>query len=272
MVSWDPTTYARFAAERRRPFTDLMARVEVAEPRLVVDLGCGPGDLTAGLARRWPSASVVGVDSSPAMLQRGQAEVVADDVAGRLSFELGDLRDWRPQEPGSVDVIVTNAALQWVPGHLDLLPQLVEALTPGGALALQVPGNFDAPSHALMREVAAEPAFAPYLDGVLRGGESVAEPTSYAAVLAGLGCEVDAWETTYVHVLDAEGRFGDDAVLAWVSGTGLRPVMDALEPEPAVRQAFLDTYAERLRAAYPRRPWGTLLPFRRIFCIARRSS
>ena len=272
MVSWDPSTYARFAAERRRPFTDLVARLEVAEPRRVVDLGCGPGDLTAWLARRWESADVVGVDTSPRMIERAQGEASADDVSGRLSFELGDLADWRPTEPGSVDVVVTNAALQWVPGHLDLLPTLVGHLAPGGSLALQVPGNFDAPSHALMREVAAEPAFAPLLDGVLRGGDSVAELTTYAALLADLGCQVDAWETTYAHVLDAEGRFGEDAVLAWVSGTGLRPVMDALEPEPTLRQAFLDTYAERLRAAYPRRPWGTLLPFRRLFCIARRSS
>jgi len=272
MVSWDPATYSRFASERRRPFDDLIARIDVEHPRPVVDLGCGPGDLTASLARRWASAEVVGVDSSPQMLERAQAEASADDVAGRLSFELGDLQDWRPAEPGSVDVIVTNAALQWVPGHLDLLPALVEALSPGGLLALQVPGNFDAPSHVLMREVAAEPAFAPLLDGVLRGGESVAEPTTYATLLAEAGCEVDAWETTYVHVLDAEGRFGDDAVLAWVSGTGLRPAMDALGSEPTVRQEFLDTYAARLRAAYPRRPWGTLLPFRRVFCIARKSS
>ena len=159
-----------------------------------------------------------------------------------------------------------------MPGHLDLLSGWVRALAPGGVLALQVPGNFAAPSHALMRQVAAEPRFAPHLDGVLRGVESVGQPGTYAALLAGLGCTVDAWETTYVQILDRAGEHGDDAVLAWVSGTGLRPVLDALDAEPALRQDFLDSYAELLRRAYPRRAWGTPMPFRRVFCVASRQA
>jgi trans-aconitate 2-methyltransferase len=266
MVSWDPTLYARFAAERSRPFEDLVRRIGATAPRRVVDLGCGAGDLTASLARRWPSARVVGVDSSPQMLQRAAGEAAAADLDGRLSFVEADLADWRPDAP--VDVIVTNAALQWVPQHLDLLPRWVEALAPGGWLALQVPGNFAAPSHALMREVAAQPPFAHRLTGVLRGTESVAQPSTYASLLADLGCVVDAWETTYLQVLDPDGELADDAVLAWVSGTGLRPALDALADDPELRQQFVDAYAERLRAAYPRRPWGTLLPFRRVFCVA----
>lgn len=270
MASWDPATYAQFTAERARPFDDLLARVGATDPRRVVDLGCGTGELTASLARRWPGARVLGLDSSPSMLEQAQAQAAADDVAGRLSFIEADLADWAPDEP--VDVLVTNAALQWVPGHLDLLPQWVDALAPGGWLALQVPANFAAPSHTLMREVAGEPRFAKRLGAVLRGTWPVGQPTTYAALLAGRGCTVDAWETTYAHVLDAEGRFGDDAVLAWVAGTGLRPVMDALDDDPALCQDYLDTYAERLRAAYPRRRWGTLLPFRRVFCVAHKAS
>ncbi|GAA4359881.1 trans-aconitate 2-methyltransferase [Angustibacter luteus] len=269
MVSWDPSVYARFASERSRPFADLLARVGAGAPRRVVDLGCGPGDLTASLARRWPAAEVLGVDSSPEMLSRAQDQVGRADVAGRLRFELGDVADWQPEHP--VDVLVTNATLQWVPGHLQLLRQWVSGLAPGGWLALQVPGNFDSPSHTLMREVAAQPQFAAHVEGALRHGEAVGQPTTYAALLADAGCAVDAWETTYVHVLDPAGEFGDDAVLAWVSGTGLRPVMDALQEQPELRQAFLDEYAGRLRAAYPRRPWGTALPFRRVFCVARRA-
>lgn len=268
MVSWDPTAYARFAAERSRPFDDLLRRVSATEPRSVVDLGCGAGDLTASLARRWPSARVVGVDSSPQMLAKAAPEAEAADVDGRLSFVEADLADWTPD--AAVDVIVTNAALQWVPQHLDLLPRWVDALAPGGWLALQVPGNFAAPSHALMREVAELPPFAERLTGVLRGTESVAQPSTYATLLAERGCVVDAWETTYVQVLDPAGEHGDDAVLAWVSGTGLRPVLDALTDDPDLRERFVATYAERLRAAYPRRPWGTLLPFRRVFCVARK--
>jgi trans-aconitate 2-methyltransferase len=268
MVSWDPSLYARFATERARPFTDLLSRVGADEPRRVVDLGCGPGDLTASLARRWPSSQVLGIDSSPDMLARAQDQTARADVVGRLAFELADVAGWAPAEP--VDVIVTNATLQWVPGHLELLRRWVDHLVPGGWIALQVPGNFDSPSHSQMRDVAALPQFAARLEGALRHGEAVGQPTTYAALLADAGCTVDAWETTYVHVLDPAGELGDDAVLAWVGGTGLRPVMDALEPEPELRQAFLDEYGARLRAAYPRRPWGTLLAFRRVFCVARR--
>ncbi|GAB3592772.1 trans-aconitate 2-methyltransferase [Angustibacter peucedani] len=270
MVSWDPSQYAQFAAERARPFDDLVARVGATDPRRVVDLGCGAGDLTASLARRWPGAQVHGVDSSPQMLEQAAGEAAADDLGGRLTFAEGDLAAWTTDEP--VDVLVTNAALQWVPQHLDLLPRFVEQLAPGGWLALQVPGNFDAPSHRLMREVADEPRFATRLQGVLRGTWPVAAPTTYASLLADLGCTVDAWETTYAQVLDPEGRFGDDAVLAWVQGTGLRPVTDALADEPDLRQDYLDTYAARLRAAYPRRRWGTLLPFRRVFCVAQKAA
>src|SRR4051794_21411690 len=257
MVRWDPEAYAQFAAERARPFDDLVARIGATDPATVVDLGCGAGDLTASLARRWPSARVHGVDSSASMLERAATEAAADDLSGRLTFSEGDLTRWAPEEP--VDVLVTNAALQWVPGHLDLLAGWVDGLAPGGWLALQVPGNFEAPSHALMREVAAAPRFAVRLAGVLRGTWPVARPTTYASLLADLGCTVDAWETTYTQVLDPSGRFGDDAVLAWVQGTGLRPVLEALDDVPDLRQAYLDTYAERLRAAYPRRRWGTLL-------------
>ena len=261
-AAWDPAGYLRFGDERARPFTDLLARVAAREPRTVVDLGCGEGALTGSLAQRWPGARVTGVDSSPEML----AAAAAHAVPGRVTFTHGDAQGWQPDEP--VDVLVTNALLQWVPGHLDLLPQWVAALAPDGWLALQVPGNFGAPSHVLMREVAALPRFAGRLAGVLRGTESVGEPLDYAAVLADAGCVVDAWETTYLHVLDPAGEHGGDAVLAWVQGTGLRPVTDALADDPRLREDFVATYGERLREAYPRRPWGTPLPFRRVFAVA----
>jgi trans-aconitate 2-methyltransferase len=274
MPSWDPTVYGQFAAERARPFADLLARVGAVDapgalvdvqPASVVDLGCGPGDLTASLARRWPGARVLGVDSSATMLERADSHV-ADDLVDRLAFEHGEAETWEPDAP--VDVIVTNALLQWVPRHLDLLARWVHHLAPGGWFAMQVPGNFGAASHRAMRELADDPRFANRLHGVLRGTESVAEPSTYARLLAETGASVDVWETTYQHVLDRDGRFGDDAVLAWVSGTGLRPVLDELADDPPLRQVFLDAYAARLREAYPRRPWGTLLPFRRIFAVA----
>jgi trans-aconitate 2-methyltransferase len=259
--SWDPGIYLRFAAERARPFHDLMARVGApAEgPRLVVDLGCGPGRLTTGLAERYPQARVVGVDSSPEMIERAQRY-----AADRVSFELGDVRAWQPDRP--VDVLVTNAVLQWVPEHRDLLPRWVAGLAPGGWLAMQVPGNFDSPSHTLMREVAAE--VAPRLLHTVLAREVVDDPLAYTAALAPVAASVDAWETTYVHVLDPAGEFGDDAVLASVTGTGLRPVLDALADDEAARELFVHQYTAALRKAYPRRPWGTALPFRRVFAVA----
>ena len=249
---WDPDHYLRYADERSRPFLDLLARVRAAAPRRVVDLGCGPATLTALLARRWPGADVVGVDSSPEMV------AAARDAPG-VRVELADLRDWRPEQP--VDVLVSNATLQWVPGHLDLLPRLVEALAPGGELALQVPGNLGEPSHEIRRELAAEPRFARWTTGVATPAS--ADPEVYLARLQDLGCEVDVWETTYLHVLH-----GEDPVFTWVSGTGARPTLQAL-PD-GLREEFEAELRARLRAAYPSGPHGTVLPFRRVFAVARR--
>lgn len=260
MPSWDPQVYGRYAGERARPFVDLLARVGADAPATVVDLGCGSGELTALMARRWPAAQVHGVDSSPAMLERAAAH-----TGPGLRFELADVTAWQP--PAPVDVLLSNAVLQWLPDHLPVLGRWARRVAPGGWLAVQVPGNFDQPSHALMREVAELPPFAAALDGVLRGTESVADPTTYATLLAEAGFDVDAWETTYLHILP-----GEDAVLEWVRGTGLRPVLDALAGDPPLRQAFVEAYAGRLRSAYPRRDWGTPFPFRRIFVVAKRTS
>ena len=253
--SWDADLYLRFRDERSRPFFELMARVGAESPAYVVDLGCGPGQLTAALAERWPQAWVDGVDSSATMVAAA-AEYARPD---RLEFVHADLRDWWPRQ--AVDVLVANAALQWVPGHLQILPALVRLLRPGGWLALQVPGNFDQPSHTLLRELAADQRFAAHTSGVAY--PAAHDPVDYLEALHGAGCSVDAWETTYLHVLS-----GPDPVLRWISGTGARPVLQALPAE--VRAEFEQEYGDRLRSAYPDRPHGTLLPFRRVFAVARR--
>lgn len=258
MPSWDPDLYVRFADHRDRPFHELVARVGATEPCTVVDLGCGPGTLTATLARRWPQARVVGVDSSQEMI------AAAQPLAGeRLAFARADLRDWLSQTaPESIDVIVSNATLQWVPDHLDLLPELTGRLAPGGWLAIQIPGNHDAPLHTLLRELATS---GPYAAHAASAAErfTLPEPGDYLAALAGLGLSVDAWETTYLQLLH-----GPDPVFAWISGTGARPVLQALPDR--LRQQFEQTYRERLRTAYPEQPFGTVLPFRRVFAVAHR--
>ena len=253
---WDPGQYQRFAGERGRPFADLTARIGAVAPKTVVDLGCGPGNLTADLARRWPGAVVHGVDNSPPMIEAARRE----EKPPTLTFELADLRDWQPAGP--VDVVTSNAVLQWVPGHLDLLPGWADWLAPGGWLAFQLPGNFDQPPHTAIAEMAASPRWQPLLkasDFTRQAGD----PAAYLEVLAGAGCQVDAWETTYLHVLP-----GEDPVVEWVKGSALRPVLAVLDDAQAA--GFLAEYRERMRRAYPPRPFGTVLPFRRVFVVAHR--
>jgi trans-aconitate 2-methyltransferase len=254
MAVWDPATYLQFADERSRPFFDLVRQVKALRPSSVVDLGCGPGQLTAALTERWPEAGIVGVDSSPEMITRAGAYANA-----RLSFLLADLRDWQPDSP--VEVILSNAALQWVPGHRDLLPRMVGALVPGGWLAFQVPGNFAEPSHRLLHELADDHRFAGHLADV--EWPAAFDAATYLDDLARLGCTVDAWETTYLHVLT-----GPHPVFRWISGTGARPVLQAL-PETQ-REEFVAEYQTMLEAAYPAQPYGTVLPFRRVFVVAQR--
>jgi trans-aconitate 2-methyltransferase len=250
---WDPEVYGRFADQRNRPFHELVARIGATAPAAVLDLGCGDGALTATLAERWPSASVLGVDSSEEMLAAAAAR-----KTDRLSFVLGSIQDWRATSP--VDVIVSNAALQWVPGHASLLPRFVSALAPGGWLALQVPGNFEAPSHTALWTLCNSPRWSDRLGTAGRWISSLS-PSDYVGVLAGLGCTVDAWETTYAQVLQ-----GADPVLTWMRGTALRPVYERLSAAEAAE--FEAELGAMLREAYPPQPYGTVLPFRRIFAVA----
>jgi trans-aconitate 2-methyltransferase len=250
--TWDPERYLTFADERGRPFADLLARVPAVRADRVVDLGCGPGNLTAHLAERWPAAEVLGLDSSPEMIRKAEEAGPA-----QVRFEVADLRTWLAERP--VDVLVSNATLQWVPGHLDLLPRLVGQVTPGGWFAFQVPGNFDQPSHALLHDLAEEATYREHTHGVARPDAHAAQ--TYLEALLALGCRVDAWETTYLHLLQ-----GEDAVFTWVSGTGARPTLQALPAD--LRGGFEQEYKRRLRQAYPPGPHGTVLPFRRVFVVA----
>ncbi|MFD8514088.1 trans-aconitate 2-methyltransferase [Streptomyces antimycoticus] len=265
--NWDPRQYLRHAGHRVRPFLDLLARVpelptDPGRPPRVADLGCGPGNVTALLFDRWPDARVTGLDNSAEMLAEAQPLAGPTTGGGRLDLRQADVRNWVPDEP--YDLIVSNAALQWIPGHPDAFPAWLAGLRPGGTFAFQVPGNFTAPSHTLLRDLCDAPEWRDRLADRVRDPGDVLEPTEYLARLAALGCEVDAWETTYVQVLT-----GPDPVLDWVKGTALRPVLTALADDPPARDRFLAAYAALLRDAYPSAPHGTAFPFRRIFVVAR---
>ena len=251
---WDPAKYLDFADLRGRPFFDLTARIGATAPRRVVDLGCGPGNLTAALAQRWPQAALEASDNSP--------EMVATARKLGIDAELIDVRQWSPKP--DTDVVVSNAVLQWVPEHRELLERWVRELPRGAWIAIQVPGNFDAPSHALTRELAASAGWARKLGSVgLHDDAAVDAPTQYAERLARLGCQVDAWETTYTQRLH-----GENAVLEWITGTALRPVKAALGSDDWPR--FRSELAAMLERAYPPRDDGTTwFGFRRIFVVAR---
>ncbi|AGL19598.1 trans-aconitate 2-methyltransferase [Actinoplanes sp. N902-109] len=253
---WDPKVYQRFGTERARPFFDLMGRVGAGSPGTVVDLGCGPGELTATLAERWPQARVVGIDSSPEMIGKAGALGVP------VEFRVGDLAGWEPT--ADTGVVVTNAALQWVPGHQELLRQWAGALPDGAWFAMQVPGNFGAPSHRALREIGRSEPYAGMLGEVLREAP-VSEPAEYAALFLAAGAEVDAWETTYLHLLPDTGA--EHPVLRWLEGTALRPVKARLDD--TLWASFRAALGARLAADYPARSGHVAFPFRRIFVVAR---
>lgn len=262
MATWDPALYERFADHRSRPFVELLGRVRAEDPHLVVDLGCGNGPLTLMTAQRWPAARVIGVDSSPDMLARGRSL----DAENRVEWVEGDLADYDIASNGQPDVVLSNAALQWVPQHRELIRGWLGRLAPGGWFAMQVPGNFAAPSHRLIREAAADHPRRDELIGLLRT-DPVDSPAGYADLLATACKHTDVWETTYLQILDPAGEQASP-VLEWVKGTALRPLLDRLPT--AEHQPFLEDLARRFVVAYPRRPYGVPLAFRRIFAIGRR--
>ena len=251
---WNPDAYLAFADHRGRPFYDLLSRVGAESPRRVVDLGCGPGNLTVTLSDRWPGAVIEAVDSSQEMVDAARER--------GLDASRGELEVWALKP--DTDVLVSNAVLHWVPGHRELLVRWAGELPAGAWIAVQVPGNFDAPSHAAVRELANSQKWRNTLrDITFRFGKVVDSATGYAGLLADAGCVVDAWETIYVHELT-----GEHPVLDWITGTALTPVRGALGDDDW--RQFRDDLIPMLDEKYPARPDGrTYFPFRRIFVVAR---
>jgi trans-aconitate 2-methyltransferase len=255
---WNPSEYLKFSNHRDRPFFDLMAQVQTDSPRAIADLGCGTGHLTATLNQRFPTAQVWGVDSSAEMLTAAQQHA----QPGRLEFVQADLSSWTPMQP--LELIVSNAALQWVPNHEALILHLAALLEVGGSVAIQMPANFDAPSHTLLRDLTLSARWKSQLEGAAEPRHSM-RTDWYISLLSSLGFRVNAWETTYQQILQ-----GDNPVLEWVKGTALRPVLAKLEGND--ENEFLLEYGARLLEAYPPQSFGTLLPFKRQFIVAQKNA
>ncbi|MFD1141017.1 trans-aconitate 2-methyltransferase [Larkinella insperata] len=256
-MNWSAHQYTRFETERNRPIQDLLARIPSISVRTAADLGCGPGNSTELLQQRFPEAVITGMDNSPDMIEAARQRLPA------IQFEVSDIATW--SNPGLFDVILANAALQWVPHHEAVLPLLLNKLAPGGSLAIQMPDNFDEPAHRLMRETAAAGPWAEKLKGAVSRQER--QPAEwYFSLLQHQVHALDIWRTTYYHPLAG----GAGAVVEWFKGTGLRPYLAPLTK--LEQQIFLEQYEHALALEYPVLSDGTvLLPFPRLFLVATRN-
>jgi trans-aconitate 2-methyltransferase len=256
---WAPDVYLAFAGYRARPAADFLPRISIPARGVLYDLGCGPGNVTAKLKAKWPDRDVVGVDSSPAMLDAARAA----HAAPGLAFQTGDIARWSP--PQSAALVFSNAALHWVGNHETLFPHLISTLMPSGTLAVQMPTGQEAPYQTCIEEVAARPQWRDKLAGAYQQTMPLA-PHIYYDLLAPLAEEIDIWHTEYHHVLQ-----GEDPVTAWVAGTALVPYTSLLTQREA--QEFTAAYAAAVRPFYPPQADGrTLFIMRRLFILARRKA
>jgi trans-aconitate 2-methyltransferase len=259
MPTWDAKQYLRFNDERTRPCRELAARIAIAAPNRVMDLGCGPGNSTAVLAERWPKSELTGLDSSPEMI------ATARQAAPHLAWRAGDIAAWANEDIPTYDVVFSNAALQWPGDHATLFPKLLARVAAGGALAIQMPANIDAPAHRIKREMAASEAWRGHFpeEGVREW--HVHDLATYYDLLAAVAAAVDFWQTEYLHVMKDAA-----AIVEWYKGTGLRPFLDALANDQ-LRASFTAQYLDHIQRAYPaRRDGRVIFPFQRLFLIAYR--
>lgn len=255
MSKWDPKQYLAFGSERMLPALDLLARVPLDAPETIVDLGCGPGNITPALKTRWPDADVTGVDGSSEMLERARATMP------EMTWVQADMNDWAPDAP--VDLIYSNAALHWLDGHDRVFPRLMQQLAPGGYLAAQMPRNWFAPSHTIITDLVMDGPWRATLEPLIRPNPT-GGPQDYYDILAPVSASLELWETEYCQILE-----GENPVAEFVKGSQLKRFLDALDE--AAREDFWAEYRKRIAEAYPKRNDGkTLFPFRRLFILAGR--
>ncbi|MDH3302240.1 MAG: methyltransferase domain-containing protein [Acidimicrobiia bacterium] len=251
-MAWEPDHYLRFADHRARPGVELMARIRHDDPGLVVDLGCGPGNLTALLAERWPRARVVGIDSSAEMIEAARSNHPG------VEWIAADIEKWEPERP--VDVLYSNATLHWLDDHATMFPRLRSWLTPSsGVVAIQMPDNWKAPTHRIPAEILDDGTWPAGAAAALMR-DRLSAPEDYRRWLQ--PAVVDQWRTTYYQELT-----GPDAVWGWLTGSVLRPVLAALDADDGNR--FAVQCKQRYAVAYPHDADGNvLLPFSRLFMVA----
>ena len=256
MPQWDAAQYLKFESQRTQPVIDLIHRIHLENPARVVDLGCGPGNSTAELRRRWPQASITGLDNSSAMIERARRALPEQQ------WQVADAASWTAGEP--LDLVFSNAVLHWLPNHQRLCPRLLEQVAPGGALAVQVPAHYDSALHREILHVSANPAWSDRMEPARRAFTHHS-PEFYYDLLGPLSTRIDVWQTIYYHVLEAP-----ESVLEWFRGSGLRPFLEVLAGREE-RQRFEALLLERYTESYPRRPDGRVLfPFRRLFFVSYR--
>jgi trans-aconitate 2-methyltransferase len=253
-MSWSAEQYSKFESERNRPVLDLLEHIPTNDVKTAADIGCGPGNSTELLRDKYPLAQITGMDSSADMIDAARKRLPD------IQFELADISTWK--EDGPYDIILANAALQWVPDHANLFPALINKLSKGGSLAVQMPDNFEEPSHRLMREVAASDL---WKDKLATASKRVARETAdwYFKKLRDTVSKLDIWRTTYFHPLSG----GADAIVEWFKGTGLQPYLNPLDQNE--RAQFIHKYKDAVGKAYTVYSDGVvLLPFPRLFIIA----
>lgn len=265
--TWDPHQYLRHAAHRARPFADLLAQVTdlPADPARIADLGCGPGNVTVQLAERWPTAHITGYDNSAEMLAEAQEHAGPTPAAAASTSPTPTSPTGHPPRPttSSPPTPPSNGCQDtWQRSPAGSTPSHPAAPSPS-----RCPTTSTRPCTSSCATSCGSARWKTRLTGVLRATDSVHDPLVYLDRLEALGCTTDIWQTTYMQLLN-----GPDAVLDWAKGTGLRPLLTTLADDPEARDSFLTAYRDLLRDAYPEQSYGTVLPFRRLFVVARKKS
>lgn len=266
-ADWSARQYLKFEDQRTRPAHDLLSQVRLTPkaeegPPVLVDVGCGPGNSTELLVERFPTAHILGIDTSPDMIAAAQERLPATDFP-TVRFCPGDAAHFVPVRPA--DLIFCNAVLQWVPNHTAVLQRLLGLLAPGGVLAVQMPDNLGEPVHTAMRETALLGPWAERLRDAAATRTVLPPPSTYYNLLIPFAETVDVWHVIYNHPLD-----GAAAIVDWMYSTGLRPFLNAFD-DAGERADFLEAYRNRLAELYPAQVDGkVLLAFPRLFIVARR--